>query len=207
MVSNEESMNSAKTLLSMLNHELKPPKLSESALIVVDAQREYVDGSVPLHDISAALTEVKTLLERARKLKVPIFHLVHHAGSGNPIFDPDREFVQIADPAKPVDGEPIIIKHLPSGFVGTNLKDLIDATKRKDVLVAGFMTHMCIDATTRGALDSGFNPTVVAAACTTRDLPSPSGGIVQAKNLHESSLAALADLVACVVPDSKTIPD
>jgi nicotinamidase-related amidase len=200
-------MTQTKTLLDMLNVQLKAPKLSDSALIIVDAQREYVDGSVPLHAVGPALEEVRALLQRARKLRIPIFHVVHHANAGNPIFNPDGEFVEIAEPARPAGDEPVIVKHLPSSFVGTDLKKMLDETKRTNLVIAGFMTHMCIDATSRSALDLGFSPAVVASACTTRDLPSPTGGVVSAKALHESSLAALADLVACIVPNSAAVPD
>lgn len=200
-------MYKARTLLDHLSVHAVAPKLSESALIVVDAQREYVDGSLPLYKIDRSLNELKILIERARKNQTPIFHLVHHATPGAPIFDPDGEFVEIAEQAKPVDGEAVVIKNLPSGFVNTKLHELISGTKRKNVIVAGFMTHMCIDATTRGAMDLGYSATVVAATCTTRDLPSPSGGVVDATVLHNSSLAALADLVALVVQDVADIPD
>jgi nicotinamidase-related amidase len=172
------------TLLELLNATPAPPRLSESAIVVVDAQREYVDGSLPLHGVGEALQELKKLLDRARRLGVPIFHVVHHAP-----------------------GEPIITKNLPSSFVNTNLKELLDQTKRNNLIVAGFMTHMCIDATARSALDLGFSPTVVANACATRDLRSPSGSIVPAKTLHESSLAALGDLVAGIVTDHSKLPD
>jgi nicotinamidase-related amidase len=200
-------MYKARTLLDFLSADITAPRLSECALIVVDAQREYVDGSLPLYKVDRSLGELRILIDRARKLKTPVFHIVHHATPGAPIFDPDGKFVEIADQAKPVDGEPVVIKHLPSSFVNTNLHELITATKRKKVIVAGFMTHMCIDATTRGAMDLGYAATVVAATCTTRDLPSPSGGVVDATVLHNSSLAALADLIATVVQDVADIPD
>ncbi|MDZ4834897.1 MAG: cysteine hydrolase family protein [Candidatus Melainabacteria bacterium] len=200
-------MYRARTLFDHLSVESVAPRLTESVLIVVDAQREYVDGSLPLYKIDRSLNEIKILLERARKNKTPIFHLVHHAPAGAPIFDPNGEFVEIAEQARPVDGEPVVIKNLPGGFVNTNLHELITGTKRKNVIIAGFMTHMCIDATTRGAADLGYNATVVAATCTTRDVPSPSGGVVDATVLHNSSLAALADLVAMVVQDVADIPD
>jgi nicotinamidase-related amidase len=195
------------TLLEILNATPAPPRLSESAIVIVDAQREYVDGALPLYGVGEALVELKKLLERARKLGVPIFHIVHHAPEGAPVFNPKSEFAQIAEPAKPVGNEPVIIKHLPSSFVNTNLKELVDATKRKNIIVAGFMTHMCINATARSATDLGFAPTVVANACATRDLRSPSGSIVPAQTLHESSLAALGDLVAGIVADASKLPD
>jgi nicotinamidase-related amidase len=195
------------TLLELLNATPAPPRLSESAIVVVDAQREYVDGSLPLHGVGEALQELKKLLDRARRLGVPIFHVVHHAPEGAPVFNPKSEFSEIAEPARPASGEPIITKNLPSSFVNTNLKELLDQTKRNNLIVAGFMTHMCIDATARSALDLGFSPTVVANACATRDLRSPSGSIVPAKTLHESSLAALGDLVAGIVTDHSKLPD
>jgi nicotinamidase-related amidase len=200
-------MTQAKTLLDMLSANGTAPRLSESALVIVDAQREYVDGNIRLANIDAALSELKKLLERARKLDVPVFHIVHHAHAGSPIFNPESEYAQIAEPVRPTGDEPTIIKHLPSSFVGTNLHELITASGKKNVVVGGFMTHMCIDATTRSALDLGYAPTIAASTCTTRDLPNPTGGVVQAKTLHDSCLAALADLVATVVPNVSDIPD
>jgi nicotinamidase-related amidase len=195
------------TLLQMMNATPAAPKLSESAIVIVDAQREYVDGSLPLFQVDAALAELKKLLERARRLSVPIFHIVHHAPEGAPIFNPKSEFADITEGARPAGNELVIVKHVPSSFVNTNLKELLEQTKRANLVLAGFMTHMCIDATARSASDLGFKPTVVASACTTRDLPSRDGSIIQAKTLHESSLAALSDLIAGIVDKQSDLPD
>ena len=35
----------AKTLLQMAGADLTPPKLGDAVLVVIDAQREYVDGA------------------------------------------------------------------------------------------------------------------------------------------------------------------
>lgn len=71
-----------------------------------------------------------------------------------------------------------------------------------ELILAGFMTHMCISATARAAVDLGYRNTVVAAATATRDLPNPAGGIVPAAEVQRSELAALADSVAVVVKDA-----
>ena len=193
------------TILEMLNATPAKPNLSNTAVVVIDAQREYVDGALPLFGVNEALGEIKSLLQRARKLNVPIFHVVHHAPDGAPVFNPKSEFSDIAEAASPLGDEPVIIKHLPSSFVNTNLKDLLDQTQQKNLVLVGFMTHMCINATARSAMDLGFAPTVIANACATRDLPSPSGSVIQAKTLHESSLAALSDLIAGVVDNHESL--
>ena len=201
------TVEKARTILEILNATPPKPRLSESAIVVVDAQREYVDGSLPLHGVAGALQQLSELLERARRLNVPIFHIVHHAPEGAPVFNPSGQFVQIADPVRPRGEEPVIVKNLPSSFVNTNLKELLEQTNRQNLIVGGFMTHMCIDATARSAMDLGFPPTVIAAACATRDLPSPSGAVIPASTLHESSLAALSDLIAGIVAKQSDLPD
>ncbi len=96
-----------------------------------------------------------------------------------------------------------MVKHLPNSFAGTDLAAKLTALGRKELIVAGFQTHMCISATVRSALDHGYRVTLVANACATRDLPDPLGGApLRAAELHRVTLAALHDRFATVVPDA-----
>lgn len=101
----------------------------------------------------------------------------------------------------------MVLKHFPNSFIGTDLEARLKATGRQNVVFVGFMTHMCVNSTTRGAFNLGFAPTVVASATATRDLPDPHGNVVPAATLQAASLAALGDLFAVVVPDAAALPD
>jgi len=74
-------------------------------------------------------------------------------------------------------------------------------------VLAGFMTHMCVNSTARGAFNLGYAPTVVASATATRALPGLGDATVTADAQQAASLAAMADLFAVVVPSSHDIPD
>lgn len=191
-------MSDASTLLDLLHAPAKPAELRKSAVVIVDAQREYLDGSVPLSGVEDALVEIKKLLERARAAGAPVFHVAHNTQPGAPIFDPESPMSDIIDAVKPEGGEKVIKKNLPSAFVNTDLEKYLRDSGRTELVVAGFMTHMCINATTRSAVDLGFQPTIIASACATRDLPEPGGGVVKADVVHKTNLASLADLLACV---------
>ena len=99
----------------------------------------------------------------------------------------------------------MITKHYPNSFVQTGLEEQLRAAGVTDVILAGFMTHMCVNSTARGAFNLGFRPTVVAAATATRDLPDAGGGVVPAAALQVASLAGLHDLFAVVVRTSDEI--
>ena len=66
---------------------------------------------------------------------------------------------------------------------------------------------MCVSSSVRAALDLGYRATLVAGAAGTRDLPLPGGGVIDAKSLHNASLAALADRFAIIVPDADALPE
>lgn len=192
----------ANSLLDILGVKPSPATLAKSAIIIVDAQREYLDGNVPLKGIQDALVEIKRLLERARALSVPIFHVAHHTQASAAIFAPESPNSEIIEEVKPLAKEKVIIKNFPSAFVNTDLQNFLKETGKDELVIAGFMTHMCINATTRSAFDHGYKPTVIASACATRDLPLPDGTIIPADTVHRSNLASLADLLACVCNSS-----
>lgn len=195
-------MNPPRTLLSMAGAPAHPAPFDRAALVIVDAQVEYTSGNLPLAGIDAAVAEVARLLDLARRQGTPVFHVVHHSPAGSPLFNPEGPGSAIIPAVAPRAGEAVVSKGLPNSFAGTDLHQRIAATGRKELIVAGFMTHMCISATVRAAVDLGYRNTVVAAATATRDLPGPTGGVVPAAELQRNELAALADYFAVVVKDS-----
>lgn len=192
-----------KTLLALAGAPATPSPLDSAALVLIDAQREYTEGALPLVGVEAAVAEAARLLELARKAGVPVFHIVHHGKPGGALFDPEGPLSGIVAPLIPRDGEAVVVKHLPNAFAGTDLDAGIRATGRKELIVAGFQTHMCVSSTVRAALDLGWRTTVVGAASATRALPDWAGGVVPAEVLHRATLAALADRFAVVVGDSR----
>jgi nicotinamidase-related amidase len=186
----------AKTLLEMAGADLTPPKLSDAVLIVIDAQNEYVDGKLPLPGVKPALENIARLLAKAREDGGRIIH-VQHRGRAGGAFDPATKAFAIANEAAPKAGETVVEKPLPNAFAGTTLNETLASMGTKRLVLAGFMTHMCVSSTARAALDLGYQTTVVADACATRDLPSGAGDI-SAADLHQAELAALADRFSIV---------
>ncbi|MCT8970290.1 cysteine hydrolase family protein [Microbaculum marinisediminis] len=200
-------MTAPTTLLALAGANLAPASLSQAALVIVDAQNEYLDGTLALPGIQPALDEIGTLLERTRAAGRPVIH-VRHLGQPGGLFDAEGRAGQIVDLLTPLAGETVIGKRLPNSFAGTDLKQTIDALGVKQLVVTGFMTHMCISATVRSAVDQGLFSTVVASTCATRDLPSATGGApVPAKAVHDATLAALADRFAVVAEKAGDVPD
>ena len=195
------------TLLALSGFKLEATRLKDSVLIIIDAQREYVDGKLPLDGIDASIKEASLLLERARKAGTPVIHVVHKGKAGGALFNPDGPSFEIVSSLAPKPDETIIKKALPNAFTGTNLEETLTRFGRKNLIVIGYMTHMCVSSTVRAATDRGYRSTIVAKATATRDLPAPGGGVVTAQALQSASLAALADRFAAVVQSAQDIPE
>ncbi|MCX6955724.1 MAG: cysteine hydrolase family protein [Verrucomicrobia bacterium] len=196
-----------RTLLDFRGHQAAPATLHDSVLVLIDAQREYVDGRLPLAGIDAAVAEAAALLARARAAGTPVIHIVQHSAPGGALFDPSGPSAAIVAPLTPRPNELVIAKTAPNAFFATTLDERLRHLGRKNLLIAGYMTHMCVAASTHAAFDLNYSVTVVAAACATRDLPDGRGGIVPAAEVHRSHLAALADRFALVVPTQRAIAD
>ncbi len=194
-----------KTLLDLSGADTTPAALSNAVLILIDIQNEYFNGPLLLEGVAAATAQAAVLLGRARAAGAPIIHIRHRGRAGG-AFDPDAPQGQIHDDVAPLGGEMVIEKGLPNAIAGTNLAEALTAHPGKQLIICGFMTHMCVSATARAALDLGFLPTAAMDATGTRALPDPYGGVVPAETVHRTALAELADRFA-IIAAVDDIPD
>ena len=105
----------------MAGANLEPATLSGAALVIIDAQREYVDGKLPLTGVGPAMEAIGTLLSRARAANATVVHILHRGKAGG-AFDPDGDGYQPADQAAPVEGV-------------LRVDDAIEAVKGADLLL------------------------------------------------------------------------
>lgn len=197
---------SSPTLRDITGMGYEQPDLSNSALIMVDCQNTYREGVMQLTNVEPAIKEAQKLLEKARQLKIPIIHIQHDAGANTP-YDVNAEIGHICAEVAPINGESVITKNYPNAFIATPLEAQLKALNIKNIVIAGFMTHMCINSTARGAFNCGFSPTVIASACATRSLTGANGKVIDAQTMHDSALAAIRDLFAIVVNDVASLKD
>ncbi|GAA1677134.1 isochorismatase [Mycolicibacterium murale] len=191
------------TLRTLAGLPAQPAALADSTLILIDCQNTYTRGPMELEGVQAALDEAATLLDRARTAGIPVIHIQHSDGPGS-LYDIDGESGAIVAQVAPRGDEPVVVKSYPNSFVQTDLEERLTAVGATNLVLAGFMTHMCVNSTARGAFNLGYAPTVVARATATRELPGVDGP-VPAAALQSASLAALSDLFAIVVPGATEV--
>ncbi|QZH60324.1 cysteine hydrolase [Mycolicibacterium farcinogenes] len=194
------------TLRELASLPAAPARLADSTLVLIDCQNTYTQGIMELEGVQAALEQTAELLDRARSAGIPIIHIQHSDGPGS-LYDIEGESGAIVASVAPREGEPVVVKQFPNLFVQTDLDDRLKGLGASNLVLAGFMTHMCVNSTARGAFNLGYAPTVVAAATATRTLAGPDSTPVPAAVMQSASLAAMSDLFAVVVPDAQAVPD
>ncbi|MFC9387497.1 isochorismatase family protein [Streptomyces venezuelae] len=197
-------MTASTTLRDVIGLPQDLPRLGDSTLIMIDYQNTYRTGVMRLDEAEKALTAGARLLAAARAVGAPVVHVVNDGGEGTP-YDIRAEIGAISDEVAPVEGEKVVVKQFPDAFHATDLEETLkDLGVSGDLVIAGFMTHMCVLFTAQGAFNRGYRPTVVAEATATRPLEAPDGAVLSAAALQAASLTTVADLFGTV---ARTVDD
>ena len=172
----------------------------KKALLLVDIQNDYFPGGrMELVGMEEAASQTQALLAAFRRRQWPTYHIQHVSiRKGATFFLPDTPGVQIHACIAPRLGETVISKHFPNSFRDTGLKERLAAAGVGVLVICGAMSHMCIDASTRAAVDHGFSCVVIHDACAIRDLVFAETPI-PARQVHGAFMAALASFYAGVI--------
>jgi nicotinamidase-related amidase len=175
---------------------------TKSALVVIDAQQEYFApiGKVVLPDGPAAVKQVARALAWARTGGTPVVHIVHESRRPNPAtFAPGSPSLEIHPDARPAGSEPVMTKHLPGSFTGTDLERWLRERGVERLIVSGFMTQMCVDTTARQAAHLGFAVSVLADATAAMPVKALDGATIPADQVHRTHLGSLSGFLAQIV--------
>jgi nicotinamidase-related amidase len=149
---------------------------------------------------TAAGAQAATLLASFREQRRPVIHVQHlSVRPGATFFVPGTPGAEIHASVRPVGDEPVFKKHFPNAFRETALLEHLRLSKISALVIAGMMTHMCIDATTRAAADLGLRCFLAHDACATRAL-SFGDTRVPAEHVQCSFVSALSGTYATVQP-------
>jgi nicotinamidase-related amidase len=167
------------------------------ALLIIDIQNDYFPGgSMELVGSPEAGRKAGELLAAFRKRQLPIIHIRHVSTRPGAAFLLEGTWGAEINPCvAPEEREPVFTKNYPNSFRDTGLLSWLQEHKVTSLVIAGMMTHMCVDTTVRAAFDLGFTCTLVHDACATRNLVF-GGQTVTAEQVQTAYVAALGALFA-----------
>ncbi|MDA8107533.1 MAG: cysteine hydrolase family protein [Betaproteobacteria bacterium] len=180
--------------------------MSDTALLVIDIQNDYFSGGrMELEGAEAAGTKAAAALVAFRARKLPVFHVRHlSVRPGATFFIPGTPGAEIHACVAPAAGEAVLEKNFPNSFRGTELDERLQRAGVRHLVVAGMMTHMCVDSSVRQAFDLGYRVSLLADGCATR-AQSFGGQALPASQVHAAFLAALNGLFAKVAPTDEIL--
>jgi nicotinamidase-related amidase len=170
-----------------------------TALLIIDIQNDYFPGgAMELVGSEAAAERAALVLNAFRAQKRPVVHVQHlSTRPGATFFLPGTHGAEIHERVAPLADETVIRKHYPNAFRETTLLGHLRSHDIGRLVIAGMMTQMCIDTTTRAAADLGFECVLMHDACATRDLTF-DGRTVPAADVQAAFVAALNGIFAKV---------
>jgi nicotinamidase-related amidase len=152
-----------------------------TALLVIDVQQGVVAGA---HERDAVVANVGSLVDKARRERVPVVWVQHSdeqtvRGSDN---------WRIVPELSPGDAEPLVEKTYGDSFEDTTLETVLSGLAVGKLIVVGAQTDACVRSTLHGAVVRGYDATLVSDAHTTEDQSAwgapPPAQVIAHTNLY-----------------------
>ncbi|WP_395706889.1 isochorismatase family protein [Casimicrobium huifangae] len=146
------------------------------ALMVVDVQAGVMQECA---NAAQTIANVARTVERARAAQVPVIWVQHESDE----LKRDSDAWQWVPALVPAAGEARVYKQFNSSFEQTNTDELLEQAGVSHIVLAGAQSNWCIRATAYGALERGYDLTLVKDAHTTSDLDLGNGTRIDAATI------------------------
>ena len=157
---------------------------SAPVLVVVDVQVDVMRGT---WDTARVVANVARTVERARAQGAPVVWVQHEdpdMAQGSPGW-------QLVPELAVKEGDARIFKRYESAFEDTPLDATLAALGATRIVLAGAQTNWCIRATAYGALERGYDVTLVKDAHTTEDMTLGDGRVLRAESMVDDLNVAM----------------
>ncbi|OHV40540.1 MULTISPECIES: cysteine hydrolase family protein [Pseudofrankia] len=166
--------------------------MSNRALIVIDVQREYDTGTLPITypPLAGSLDRIGQAMDVARDRGIPVVVIQQDADAGLPAFAGCSSGWELHPVVAARPRDVLLRKRLPGSFTGTGLEGWLRERAVDTVTLVGYMTHHCVDTTARQASHAGFAVEVLSDATGTLAYANEVGALT-AEQMHARALTVL----------------
>jgi nicotinamidase-related amidase len=169
------------------------------ALLVIDVQREYFEGALPIRHPVGHLEAILEVMDAAKRANMPTVVVRHHQpAADSPMFCLGSDMWQLHPEVEARPRDVLIDKQLPGSFTNTPLDQFLKERGVDTVCIAGYMTQICCDTTARQAFHRGYKVEFLRDATGTLDVANKAGSVT-AEQLHESILVAQQMFISDVI--------
>jgi nicotinamidase-related amidase len=169
------------------------------ALLVIDVQREYFDGALPISHPAGHLDHILEVMDQAAEQRIATAVVRHHqADPESPIFRLNSPMWELHPEVASRPRDVLIDKQLPGSFTNTELESWLKSVGADTISIVGYMTHMCCDTTARQAFHRGYNVEFLSDACGTLPVSNEAGSVT-AEQLQDSILVAQQMFISDVI--------
>ncbi len=172
---------------------MKKEWLNTPALLLIDIQKglDELDFYGGERNNPGAERNAGLVLAYWRKNKWPLFHVQHCSVTpGSPLTEGLPGHAH-KDEVTPLPGEPVIKKNVNSAFIGTGLKEILDAQDIRTVVIVGLTMEHCVSTTVRMAANLGYDTVLVADATAAFRSKGLNGEAIPAQLVYDVSLATI----------------
>lgn len=167
-----------------------------TALLLIDVQKgvdvlEHWGGPTGRRNNPAAESNQRSLLTAWRTHRLPVLYTMHNSREARSPLKLSLPTGCIKEGLEPREGEPVIVKDVNSGFVGTSLSLSLHRLQVRRLVVAGFFTNMCVETTVRMAGNLGYDTYLVPDACATSNRIGRDGVDHDPEIVHDMAVASM----------------
>ncbi|MEM5345863.1 isochorismatase family protein [Paraburkholderia azotifigens] len=156
--------------------------MSGIAVIVIDVQQMFFSGAAAAYRGDEVIDGINRLTSAARKANATVFFVQHESGADGPLARGSDAW-QLPAALVREQADASIYKTVGDSFHETPLADQLRQNDIDRVLICGYASEFCVNATARRAELLGLRTTVVADLHTTQDKPHLAAGkIVEHQN-------------------------
>jgi len=150
---------------------MKPSLPDHTAVLVIDVQTGLFCTEPAPFEAEAVVARINAVMAKARRAGSPVIFIQHDGEPGGENVVPFTEGWKLHPKLDVHPGDLVIRKTTCDAFYGTSLEAELRSRGITTLLLMGYATDFCVDATLRSAASKDFSVIVVADAHTTTDNP------------------------------------
>ena len=158
---------------------MKPSLPDHTAVLVIDVQTGLFCTEPAPFEAEAVVARINAVMAKARRAGSPVIFIQHDGEPGGENVVPFTEGWKLHPKLDVHPGDLVIRKTTCDAFYGTSLEAELRSRGITTLLLMGYATDFCVDATLRNAASKDFAVIVVADAHTTADNPVLKADLVR----------------------------